>query len=125
MWLNVAKTFGVTHGGWMMSSPPVNSLVSPKIIVAPDFSKRSKTRPTVGQEDKPVVVSDSPHLVLMTSLLTGNGSRGICVAYWTNSWALRAALAMVIKSPVHSIVNAATGLPVFLISLTMRSVQTG
>jgi hypothetical protein len=60
---NFWRTSGVAHCSAILSSAPVTSLVSPKIRVAPIASSRSKTRPTVGLEASPLVVSDSPHLV--------------------------------------------------------------
>ncbi len=52
-----------------MCSAPVSSLVSPKLAVPPSAQCLSMTLPTVGQLDRPVVVSDSPHLTEMYSSL--------------------------------------------------------
>ena len=108
-----------------MSSPPVTSVVSPKMSVAPASASRSNARPTVGFDARPEVVSDSPHLVLIVNWLTGNGSRRISEASCTNSLALRDAASIVFRSPERSMLNPAHGFPVFAISLTMRSVQFG
>ena len=71
------------------------------------------------------MVSDSPHLQLIVNWLTGNGSRRISDASCTNSFALRDAASIVFRSPARSMLNPATGLPVFAISCTMRSVHFG
>ena len=63
-----------------MSSPPVSSEVSPKKNVPPAAVKRSAKRPIVGLEPSPDVVSDSPHLVLITRSVSGISSRRIRVA---------------------------------------------
>ncbi len=97
----------------------MTSVVSPKMSVLPSASSRSNTRPTVGLEARPLVVSDSPHFVDTMISSHSTGTRGNSVAYWTNPWAARAASAIVCRSPVRSMLNARTGLPVSAICSTM------
>src|ERR1017187_6845225 len=120
-----ARSLGLMHRDATMSSPPVNSVVSPNMSVAPAASRRSNERHTVGLAARPEVVSDSPHLVLMHNFLTGNGTRCSSVAYCTNSIALRDAASIVFRSPERSMANPATGLPVLAISLTIRLLHFG
>ncbi len=86
---------------------------------------RSNTRPTVGLEASPSVVSDSPHLALTHSSPSSIGSRCSSVANWVNSIALRAAISMVFRSPYRSMLKLATGLPVLAIPLATQSVHFG
>ena len=81
--------------------------------------------PTVGQEESPVVVSDSPHLVETQRSATGQGSLESSVAQWTNSLAFQLAWRMVSKSPFCSIENPATGLPVSAMPSTITWVHSG
>ncbi len=81
--------------------------------------------PTVGQDPKPVVVSNSPHLVEIHRSLTGHGSFCSSVAQWTNSLAFQLALRIVSKSPFCSIEKPATGLPVSAMPSTITLVHSG
>src|ERR1700691_4964247 len=81
--------------------------------------------PTVGQDVRPVVVSDSPHLVETQRSETLHSSRLSSDAHWTNSLALREAAAMVLISPFCSIQKPSTGFPVLRIPSTTRWVQPG
>ena len=51
-------------GASQMPSELLSFIPGKRRKFTPALVSRSKTRPTVGQEDNPVVVSDSPHLVL-------------------------------------------------------------
>src|SRR5258708_1376236 len=90
------------------TSAPVSSEVSPKQVVAPKGSSLSIRLPTVGQEPRPEVVSLSPHFVETKSSSMEQDSRCFSLAHWTNSRALREALAMVVMSPLPSIAKPAT-----------------
>ena len=63
MRMNSARISGVRQRAATRCSPPVSSVVSPKTSVLPFSQSLSKELPTVGQEPRPEVVSDSPHLV--------------------------------------------------------------
>src|SRR5690606_23050826 len=106
-------------------SAPVISEVSPKQPVRPIGSSLSYMLPTVGQDDSPVVVSDSPHLVETHSSDRSHSTRCSSVAKWTNSLALREAAAIVAMSPFCSIENPATGLPVLAMPSTTTLVHSG
>jgi hypothetical protein len=81
--------------------------------------------PTVGQDDRPVVVSLSPHLVETQSSVSGTSSFWSSVAQCTNSLAFHDALRIVSKSPFCSIQNPSTGLPVLAIPSTTCLVHSG
>jgi hypothetical protein len=109
----------------MRCSPPVSSDVSPKNTVAPSSTSRSTATPTVGHEARPVVVSDSPHLMLTVRSSRWTGSRLISEAHCTNSFAFQEARRTVSRSPKPSMENAATGLPVSAMPSAILSVQLG
>src|SRR6202042_3553351 len=104
-------------------SAPVNSEVSPNEAVPPAAQCLSMTLPTVGQLERPVVVSDSPHFTLMYSSCISHSVRCSSDAHCTYSLAWYDASAMVRISPLPSIEKPFTGLPVWAIPSTMRCVQ--
>src|SRR3712207_4094842 len=81
--------------------------------------------PTVGQEARPVVVSDSPHFVETHRSEIGHSAGGSSEAYWTNAMALREAAAIVAISPFCSMAKPATGFPVSAMPSTTRPVHDG
>ncbi len=81
------------------SSAPVSSEVSPKQVVAPSGSILSIRLPTVGQEPRPEVVSDSPHLVDTQRSEILQGWRCSSEAHCENSCAVCEAAATVLISP--------------------------
>ena len=81
--------------------------------------------PTVGQLDRPVVVSLSPHLVETQSSVSPHSSFCCSVAQWTNSLAFQLAWRMVSKSPFCSIEKPSTGLPVLAMPSTITWVHSG
>ena len=107
------------------TSAPVSSVVSPKQVVAPIGSILSIRLPTVGQEARPEVVSDSPHLVETQSSSIQHSSRWISVASIRNCCARRLAISMTLRSPWPSMAKPATGLPLFAMPSTTRPVQPG
>src|SRR4051812_17550678 len=108
-----------------MCSAPVSSDVSPKLAMPPSAQCLSITLPTVGHELRPVVVSDSPHFTEMYSSLSLHSVRCSSVAHCTNSFALYDASAAHLMSPLPSMLNPATGLPVLAMPSTIRCVQPG
>ena len=108
-----------------MCSAPVISDVSPKNPVIPSGSSLSYMLPTVGQDPRPVVVSDSPHFVETQSSEIEHSSRWYSDVMWTKSFAAQLARRMVSKSPFCSIENSATGLPVARMPSAIRLVQPG
>src|SRR5271156_422895 len=123
--MNRCFTSGVAARLPHTTSAPVNSEVSPKHVVAPSGSSLSIRFPTVGHDAKPEVVSLSPHLVEIKSSSIEQSSRCFSDAHCTNSCAFRDAVAIVLISPLPSIANPATGLPVAAIPSTTRPVQLG
>src|SRR5271166_1062666 len=81
--------------------------------------------PMVGHEARPVVVSDSPHLVEIHRSEMSHASRGSSDAHCTYSLAFREAAAIVLMSPFCSIQKPVTGLPVLAMPSTTRPVQCG
>src|SRR5690606_25579370 len=81
--------------------------------------------PTVGQDPRPVVVSDSPHLVEIQRSDIAQSSRWSSDAQCTKSLAAREAAAIVAMSPFCSIEKEATGLPVSAMPSAIFLVQPG
>ena len=75
------------------------------------------------QDASPVVVSDSPHLMLTVSSASSTGSRRSPEASWTSPFAASDARRIVSRSPLPSIANQATGLPVSAIPSAIVRVQ--
>src|ERR1700759_1588556 len=110
--MNLAEISGETARAAARCSAPVSSDVSPKQPYSPSGTSLSYMLPTVGQEARPVVVSLSPHFAATQTSVSGQSSRVFSEAQCTNSLALREAAATVAISPLPSMANPATGLPV-------------
>jgi hypothetical protein len=79
----------------------------------------------VGHDPSPLVVSDSPHLMLIMISPGSAGSRWHSLASRTNWASRRAARSWVRRSPWPSIQNPSTGLPDAAMPSTTRAVQFG
>jgi hypothetical protein len=86
---------------------------------------RSTACDVAGLAPSPLVVSDSPHLILITSSPRVTGSRVISLASCIICAARREAISSTRRSPCRSIANPATGLPAAPIPLAISSVQFG
>src|SRR5215813_8177711 len=125
VFMNFSEISGDTARAAARCSAPVNSEVSPKQPYKPAGTSLSYMLPTVGQEASPVVVSLSPHFAAIQTSVSGHSTRTFSEAKCTNSLALREAAATVAISPLPSIENPATGLPVAAIPATTFWVQPG
>src|SRR5262245_34050367 len=118
-----SPTSGLMARALARCSAPVISEVSPNTPKIPCGMSLSYMLPTVGHEARPVVVSDSPHLVDIHRSETGHSSRVSSEAHCRKSLAARDALAMVPRSPVPSMPKPVTGFPVAAMPSTTRLVQ--
>ena len=122
---NFCFTSGVAARSAQTCSAPVNSEVSPKQSGTPKGSSLSIRLPTVGFDASPEVVSDSPHLTEIQRSSKPHSSRWISLAQCMNSLAFQEALAMVSMSPLPSMENPSTGLPVAAMPSTTFCVHPG
>src|ERR1700710_594917 len=116
--MNLVEISGDAARAAARCSAPVHSEVSPKQPYKPSGTSLSYMLPTVGQEARPVVVSLSPHLAAIQTSVSGHSTRTLSDAKCTSSLALREAAATVAMSPLPSIQNPATGLPVLAMPST-------
>ena len=103
----------------------MSSVVSPKITVPPAAMCRSTASDVAGLAPRPLVVSDSPHLMLISSSPRSTGTRLSSLASCSSCAARRPAISRTRRSPWRSMENWATGLPVSAMPPAIRSVQLG
>jgi hypothetical protein len=98
----------------------MNSVVSPKMTVAPRSTSRSDTLPITILDAKPDVASDAPHLMpIMNSLMSAVLSRWMPLVSSTSFCATRTPSAMAfVMPPSFCILIISTGFPVLAISST-------
>ena len=88
-------------------------------------SSLSKALPTVGFDARPLVVSDSPHLVETQISLKSHSSRRNSLAQCMYSLAFQLAISTVLISPWRSMLKPVTGLPVLAMPSTTWLVHCG
>ena len=103
-------------------SPPINSVVSPNITVAPKSTSLSATYPITQFEAMPLVASEPPHLIDITMFDTSTGCLWIPEASITSLLAMSVPTWIALLTPPSSCIwIISTGFPVAEISLTILS----